>query len=158
MVASGNRSLRDCEITLRANTTSSGRGFHDRAASVNIFFAFFADVTDTVDRRPTGGAVHSHHRFHNRKGFWSAFDNTDRRPTGGTSPTAFCFFTNRRYALLPFALLLELSAPVPVGVLHLKRGCHLCAELIRSPSLAGSRSAATSQSPELGDSLQTHFD
>jgi hypothetical protein len=26
-------------------TAPFGRGFHDRAASVNIFFAFFADVT-----------------------------------------------------------------------------------------------------------------
>src|ERR1700675_1395990 len=60
----------------------------------------------------------------------------------------------RRFALLPFALLLELSAPVPVGVLHFNRGCHLGAELIRLPSLAHDRSAAPTQSPELGDSQQ----
>ena len=30
-------------------------------------------------------------------------------------------FSNRRLALLPFALFVELSAPVPVGVLNLKR-------------------------------------
>ena len=60
----------------------------------------------------------------------------------------------RRFALLPFALLVELSAPVPVGVLHFNRGCHLGAELIRLPSLAHDRSAAPTQSPELGDSQQ----
>jgi hypothetical protein len=40
----------------------------------------------------------------------------------GNSNRSFCSELNRRLALLPFALFLELNAPVPVGVLNLKTG------------------------------------
>jgi hypothetical protein len=86
---------------------------------------------------------------------------TDPREARCSVPTVFLsqkgFSAFRRFALLPFALLVERFAPVPVGVLHFYRGCYLSAELIRLPSLACGRSAATTQSPELGDSQHNPF-
>jgi hypothetical protein len=57
---------------------------------------------------------------------------------------------HRRFALLPFALLVERNAPVPVGVLNILFGCcHLSfrTDLLREER----RSALMSQSPGLGD-------
>jgi hypothetical protein len=74
------------------------------------------------------------------------------------APHRMCFppFSNRRIALLPFALLVELLAPVLVGVLNSKRV--LPSQYRTRVSVSGDlRSAARSQSPELGDGLPTTF-
>ena len=68
----------------------------------------------------------------------------------------FAFFAHRRLALLPFALLMEHSAPVPVGVLNLKRVLPSQYRTERS-RFGSARSAATSQSPELGDWLHNIY-
>src|SRR6266487_6865144 len=68
--------------------------------------------------------------FHEKAGrcqlcFWSYDHKMDRRPTGGATKGSFPPCTcsrNRRFALLPFALFVEPSAPVPVGVLNLQTG------------------------------------
>ena len=92
--------------------------------------------------------------------FGRATEKGDRRPTGGAAASFRLpyllgrFFFPRRIALLPFALLVELFAPVPVGVLNLKRvlPSRHRTECLR---LRKPRSATTSQSPELGDGLPT---
>src|SRR6266852_3978539 len=59
------------------------------------------------------------------------------------------FSSPRRFALLPFALSVERFAPVPVGVLDSNRV--LPSQCRTDASFPEGRSAATSQSPELGD-------
>src|SRR5215204_3052937 len=79
------------------------------------------------------------------------------RPTNGRRIilASFPVLHNRRFAMLPFALKGYLPPPqVPFGVLDLGNGCcHLSVELSRAVS-SNAGSAATSQSPELGDLLQ----
>ena len=88
---------------------------------------------------------------------WKAFlavslGTADHRPK--PEPPHSCVlprFTYRRVALLPFALLVERLAPVPFGILNLNGCCHLSIELSGAPVSSSAGSAATSQSPELGD-------
>src|SRR5215472_17589211 len=69
--------------------------------------------------------------------------------------SSFPFLLTTAIALLPFALLVELMAPVPVGVLDLQCGCCYLRIELRRAHLACRRSAATAQSPELGDCFYT---
>src|SRR5688572_29022100 len=83
--------------------------------------------------------------------------HTDHRPTERRillllSAFPNSRFPNRRLALLPFALFVEPLAPVPVGVLNLKTGAAISVPN-SMPRCQNAGSAATSQSPELGDWL-----
>jgi hypothetical protein len=77
---------------------TEGRGFHEKAGLVNIFFLTRPQISP-----PTSG----------RRLALSAFAFPSKK--------GFCF-SAARHALLPFALLLELAAPVPVGVLIFETG------------------------------------
>ncbi len=78
-------------------TAPGGRGFHEKAGVVNTFL-----LTHPLGPTPTNGRRHHRSPFHH--------------------PLRKVFLSPRRFALLPFALLVEPSAPVPVGVLPLTSG------------------------------------
>ena len=65
--------------------------------------------------------------FFLEKVFGRETDNGDPRPTEGAIPQCVLPESIRRIALLPFALLVELLAPVPVGVLNLESGAAISA-------------------------------
>jgi hypothetical protein len=65
---------------------------------------------------------------------------------------SFLYFHNRRFALLPSALKGYLSLPqVLFGVLVLQTGAAISVSNSHVPVSSNGGSAATSQSPELGD-------
>ena len=100
---------------LSRRTLAYARGFHERAVVVKTCSrSFTLVISPRLPRcRPTGGSRLS--RF-----------------TSSSLPIA-----HRQCAMLPFALLLERYAPVPVGVLlFIERGCHLSTELKVSLTVA----------------------
>ena len=133
-----------------------GRGFHEKPARVKSFFAPL--VTSTTDRRPTGGGLTLKQPPFLEMPFSvqrAIFDADQREahnlasfpffPQSADSP---CFHPHSRGVA---------SSQVPFGVLDLKR---VLPSQCRTPTLLSPGtlgSAATSQSPELGDLLPNLF-
>jgi len=96
-----------------------GRGFHERAVPSQALFG--SDCV--IFRGPTNGRRTALPSVLLSMFLIGTASVAAGRPTGG----AFClrpslFFSDRRFALLPFALFVELIAPVPAGVLNFSTG------------------------------------
>lgn len=128
-----------------------GRGFHERASPCQGSAALFLPMTPTTRARPTGGSkiLPVTVSFKGRFWFWPT-EHEFSWPTSGRRTLLLSRnFLNRRFALLPFALSVELVTPVPFGVLNLRTGAAI--SVSSWTPQGGIRSATTSQSPEPGD-------